>query len=157
MGTAIIGIRETGDLEGRDAKRVFQLYRRFSNASTLLPPAVGFILDEECGPPAQKEELRILSQGRVFFLSRRMYENYLLSPPAIVAVANEVEGFRPGQPILPEEVERIIEAKRQNLDFYCRGIKGVPADWTQGIGPTNYLIDWLTESQARCALALSVV
>jgi hypothetical protein len=29
MGTAIIGIKQTGDLEGRDAKRVFELYRRF--------------------------------------------------------------------------------------------------------------------------------
>jgi len=48
MGTAVVAIRETGDLEGRDAKRVFQLYNRLSKASVLLPPALGFVLDNEC-------------------------------------------------------------------------------------------------------------
>jgi len=146
MGTAIIGIRETGDLEGRDAKRVFQLYNRLSKASVLLPPALGFILDEECRSSVQKEELRKLSGGRAVFLSRRMYENYLLSAAGIAAVANEIAGFRPDQPVSEEEVQRLIEAKRQRLDFYCRGTKSAPTtDWIQGIDGARLLTEIFVE------------
>ena len=145
MGTAVIGIRETGDLEGRDAKRVFQLYNRLSKASVLLPPALGFILDEECRSSEQKEELRKLSGGRVVFLPRRMYENYLLTAAGIVAVANKIAGFRPGKPVSEEEVQRLIEAKRHTLDFYCRGIKSVPADWMRGIDGARVLSEIFSE------------
>jgi hypothetical protein len=151
MGTAIIGIRETGDLEGRDAKRVFQLYNRLSRASVLLPPALGFILDEECRSSEQKEELRKLSGGRAVFLLRRMYENYLLSAGGIAAVANGIAGFRPAGPVLEEEVQRLIEEKRQRLDFYCRGTKSVPTtDWVKGIDGARLLSEIFPElSESR--------
>jgi energy-coupling factor transporter ATP-binding protein EcfA2 len=145
MGTAVVAIRETGDLEGRDAKRVFQLYNRLSRASVLLPPALGFVLDAECRSIAQKEDLCKLSQGRAMFLSRRMYENYLLSAAGIAAVANEIAGFRPGIPVSEEEVQRLIDAKRQTLDFYCRGTKSVPADWIQGIDGARVLSEIFSE------------
>jgi hypothetical protein len=42
MGTAIVGIRETSALQSRDKKKVFEMYRKLSEAKTLLPPAIGF-------------------------------------------------------------------------------------------------------------------
>jgi predicted ATP-dependent endonuclease of OLD family len=54
MGTEILGIRQTGDLEGRDAKKVFEIYRSLAKGASLLPPAVAFILDEECRDEAAK-------------------------------------------------------------------------------------------------------
>jgi putative AbiEii toxin of type IV toxin-antitoxin system/AAA ATPase-like protein len=145
MGTAVVAIRETGDLEGRDAKRVFQLYNRLSKASVLLPPALGFVLDGECRSSAQKKELSKLSQERAVFLSRRMYENYLLSAAGIAAVANEIDGFRRDKPISEEEVQRLIEAKKQTLDFYCRGTKSIPPDWMQGIDGARVLSEIFSE------------
>jgi predicted ATPase len=94
MGTEILGIRQTGDLEGRDAKRVFEIYRTLTKGASLLPPAVGFILDQECRSESAKKELFKLSGELAIFLPRRMYENYLLNPNAIVEVANTIEGFR---------------------------------------------------------------
>src|SRR5262249_10191187 len=76
MGTSIVGIKQTGDLEGRDAKRVFELYRRLTGAAALLPPALGFILDRECRASTLREDLRRESQNRAHFLARRMFENY---------------------------------------------------------------------------------
>lgn len=152
MGTAVIAIRETGDLEGRDAKRVFQLYNRLSKASVLLPPALGFVLDEECRSSTQKEDLRKLSQGRAVFLSRRMYENYLLSATGIAAVANDIAGFRPDKPVLEEEVQRLIEVKRLTLDLYCRGTKSIPVDWMQAIDGARVLSEIFSElSETRVA------
>jgi hypothetical protein len=145
LGTAVVAIRETGGLEGRDAKRVFELYNRLSRASVLLPPALGFVLDGECRSSPQKEELRKLSHGRAVFLSRRMYENYLLSATGIAAVVNEIAGFRPDKPVSEEEVQRLIEVKSQTSDFYCRGTKSMPADWIQGIDGARVLSEIFSE------------
>src|SRR3989441_1436125 len=59
MGTEILGIRQTGDLEGRDAKRVFEIYRSLTKGASLLPPAIAFILDEECRDEEAKRELSL--------------------------------------------------------------------------------------------------
>ena len=63
MGTAILGIRETGHFERRDAKRVIEFYRRLTSSSTLLPPAIAFVLDKECRTDQQMGELRKMSSG----------------------------------------------------------------------------------------------
>jgi hypothetical protein len=122
MGTEILGIRQTGDLEGRDAKRVFEIYRTLAKGASLLPPAVGFILDEECRDEAAKKELRKLSAGLARFLPRRMYENYLLDPQAIAETANTIEGFRT-TPLAPQEVHQAIEARVNNPSYFCTAEK----------------------------------
>jgi hypothetical protein len=144
MGTAIVGIRQTGDLEGREAKRIFELYRRLSHASTLLPPAVAFVLDSECKTPEEMAELRQLSGHRAVFLHRRMLENYLLVPSAIAAVANKIEGFR-DTPIRDEEVGALIQAMRQDTAYFCRGTTQIPADWAAAIDGAKVLRDIFRE------------
>ena len=57
-GVAILSVSNTGDLETRDAKRIFDLYNRLSERNSLLPPAVAFILDSECRTQGEKIELR---------------------------------------------------------------------------------------------------
>jgi predicted ATPase len=118
MGTEILGIRQTGDLEGRDAKKVFEIYRTLAKGASLLPPAVAFILDEECRDEAAKKELFKLSGELAIFLPRRMYENYLLSPMAIAEVANSIAGFRPA-PLGPEEVRKAMEVKLGKPEYFC--------------------------------------
>jgi hypothetical protein len=84
----------------------------------LLPPAVAFILDEECRDEAAKKELFKLSGELAIFLPRRMYENYLLSPMAIAEVANSIAGFRPA-PLGPEEVRKAMEVKLGKPEYFC--------------------------------------
>jgi hypothetical protein len=60
------------DLEGRDAKRVFEIYRTLAKGASLLPPAFAFILDEECRDEVAKKELFKLSGEFAIFLPRRM-------------------------------------------------------------------------------------
>ncbi len=48
-----------------------------------------------------------------------MCEDYLLLPHDIAAVVNTLDGFRPGQPVLEDEVRRIVETRRQDVSFYC--------------------------------------
>jgi hypothetical protein len=132
MGTTIVGIRQTGDLQGRDKRRVLEMYLRLSEARTLLPPAIAFVFDEECLAEQQKDDLTRMDRARVHFLPRRMYENYLLNPAAVAAVMNGIEGFR-DQPVLEDEVRQLFDRKRgerkeggQQLRYFCRGVVDVP-------------------------------
>jgi len=129
MGTVIVGIRETGDLEGRDAKKFLELHRRVSTSSSLLPPTVGFLLDKECRTQADIAELQRLSDNRATFLLRRMYENYLLSSAAIAAVVNDIDGFRPAGAVSQGEIGALIDRERLSLANYCPGTTEVPVDW----------------------------
>jgi len=118
MGTTILGVRRTGDLEMKDAARIFEIYDSLATSGTLSPPAIGFVLDRECRTPGELESIKKRSKGSAFFLERRMYENYLLNPAAIAYVATAVEGFR-SNPVTPEEVTAAIEARRADRKYYC--------------------------------------
>jgi predicted ATPase len=144
MGTAVLGIRQTGDFSGRDRKKVLNLYRRLSQAKTLLPPAIGFIFDNECLSDTEKEDLVRMGQGLVHFLPRRMYENYLLNPEGIAAVANSIDGFR-DTPVSEDEVRPSLEVKRQDLRYFCKGTLQVPTDWVTNIDGARVLGDIFKE------------
>lgn len=131
MGTRIIGIRNTGDLQGRDAKKVFEIYNRLTEGNSLLPRAIAFILDPECRSVAEKAELEQLSQRRLRFLKVRMFENYLLNSAAITSVVNGIEGFaRPRETVSEEQVLQFLEQSGRNERLYCPD--GRPADDASG-------------------------
>ncbi|MDI1478228.1 AAA family ATPase [Polyangium sp. y55x31] len=117
LGTAIIAVNSTGDLEGRHAKTVFEIYERLSKAKGLLPPAVGFVFDKEERTEKQMSDIRTQSNGVVTFTPRRLYENYLLNPRAIAAVINEITDFRE-KPVTDAEVDAWI---RGQLDAWREG------------------------------------
>jgi hypothetical protein len=144
MGTAIVGIRQTGDLEGRDAKRVFELYRRLSGATALLPPALGFILDRECRSRALQQDLQRESQNRAHFLPRRMFENYLLNPAGIASVASSIQGFR-DTPIREDEISQLIQNKSREVRYYCSGTRAVPVNWAVEIDGATVLKEIFAE------------
>jgi predicted ATPase len=89
-------VSATGDFQGRQAVKFFNIYNRLSGAEHLLPPTIAFLFDDDARTPSQKNELVKLSSGRIFFLNRLMYENYLLHSKAITAVVNSTDGHRLG-------------------------------------------------------------
>ena len=90
-GLLVRGVVHTGDLESKDAKRIFHIYRQVSSGASLMPPAVAFVFDREDRTEAQRAELVAASQGSVRFLARKMYENYLLSPKGIAQVLRDLD------------------------------------------------------------------
>jgi len=117
LGTAIMGVVHTGDFEGKHSKTIFEIYERLSEGKGLLPPAIGFIFDREGRLEADQKELIYKSGGRVSFTPRRMYENYLLNPQAIAAVASEIEGFR-DSPVTAEEIQNWIADNGWNRKYF---------------------------------------
>jgi len=117
-GTAIIGIRNTGDLEGRDARKVFEIYRNLTGKASVLPPVVAFILDSESRNVAEKKEISTLSEGKASFLPRRTFENYLLNPDAICAVLNQIENFSESGPVTQDQVMKHLAAALIDVQYW---------------------------------------
>jgi len=147
MGTAVVGIRQTGDLQARDKKKVLEMYRRLTEARTLLPQAVAFVFDQECLTQQQKDDLTRMDPDRVRFFPRRMYENYLLDPAAVAGVMNDIEGFR-DPPVTEDEVRQFFDGRRgerkqggQQLRYFCSGTVDVPAEWESKIDAAKLLED----------------
>ncbi|BAZ28149.1 SMC domain protein [Cylindrospermum sp. NIES-4074] len=89
-GTKILGVKNTGDFQGTRAKIIFDIYQKLSGGTGLFPPAIGFLFDSENRTEEEKDNLRGWEKSGkpVEFLSRCMYENYLLDSEAIAAVFN---------------------------------------------------------------------
>jgi len=151
LGIAIVGIRQTGDLQGRDKRKVLEMYLRLSEARTLLPPAIAFVFDQECLTQVQRDDLTRMDPARVRFLPRRMYENYLLVPAAVATVMNGITSFR-DRPISEDEVREFFERKLlerieggRQLRYFCRGTVDIPADWQCQIDAAALLSDAFQE------------
>ncbi len=146
-GTKIMGVLQTGDFEGRHSEAIFQIYKRLSEAGGLIPPAIGFIFDQEGRSRQEQEDLIRRSRGSVIFLPRRMFENYLLNPHAIAHVVSEIEGFRDSQ-ITLDEVENWLQCHHSDRRYY-----GTPIDeseltsdrWKQHVHGAKLLEDLFKE------------
>jgi predicted ATPase len=106
VGLAIIAVRATGDFEGRlaPAVAIWEIYDRLSKAGTLMPVSLAIVLDMEGRTEADIQRAKELSKGRIHFLPRRCFENYLIDPPAIAAVLNTLPTFLE-TPVAPTAVE----------------------------------------------------
>jgi ABC-type branched-subunit amino acid transport system ATPase component len=126
LGTAIVGVLHTAEFEARRSEATIELYNRLASGHSLLPPAVGFIFDREGRPAAMRVDLE--RHGNVLFLDRRMYENYLLNPAAIAAVASGITNFR--DPALSEDdVVGWLDANRWGAKYF----DPLPSERTDGV------------------------
>ena len=115
-GTEILGVRNTGELEGKHAEGAYDIYDKLSKGMGVIPPAVGFIFDREGRSETQRKDLVRKSKGRVHFLQRRMFENYLLNSEVISKVINQIEGFN-DHPISSKDVEAWIQKNGLDSKF----------------------------------------
>jgi predicted ATPase len=93
MGTEIVPVISVDEVLGKSADRVIGIYQQLSRGKGLRPPAIGFIFDREDRKKEKRADLERQLDGRVIFINRRMYENYLLEPKAIAAVLKELPGI----------------------------------------------------------------
>src|SRR5262249_18821292 len=64
MGTTILGVKQTGDFEGKHAQTIFDIYERLSKGQGLLPPAIGFIFDQEGRSEKEQTDLKRQSKDK---------------------------------------------------------------------------------------------
>ena len=147
QGTKILGVVQTGDFESKRSRLILQIYDRLTKGSGLIPPSTGFIFDREGRNQQDQDDLIRRSQGKVVFLPRRMYENYLLNPHAIAFVASQIEGFR-DSPVTPEEVAQWLECNSSDKKYYDSHIsesERTGEGWIQKVHGAKILADIFKE------------
>lgn len=117
-GIEIVPLRNTGDMESRNAEMVIDIYNRISRGHSLIPPAVAIVFDRECHDEQAQKELTRKSGSIAKFLPRRMFENYLINANAIASVTSRLDNFRPGG-VNPEDVQAIIDSEKAKPGNYC--------------------------------------
>jgi hypothetical protein len=139
LGTSIISVLQTGDFQGKHAKTVVGVYKKLSAGTAILPKAIGFIFDRESRSPEKIAELDTQFKGKMRFLERRMFENYLLHAEA---VANVVSKF--GSLASKEEIESWITANGGKRDYLRKtGIKASleNTEWLKEVDAARLLND----------------
>lgn len=129
LGTEIIGVKHTGDFQGRNAKAVPEIYERLSKGRGLLPPALAFAFDREGHTNKSMQEMEQTCRG-LHFLPRTMYENYLLNPAAIAAVLSEADAGRPAA------------VTEQEINDWLKGLKSRKLGYAAGSD------DWIKKADA---------
>lgn len=124
LGTAILAVVATGDLDGKHKERVAGIYRRLSTGSALIPPTLAFILDPEYRSDSEKSEIARKLGVEVRWLGRTMYENYLLVPGAIVQLIRSFAIEEVKEP----DLAMVSQALQNHLlsKIFYKGV--VPAD-----------------------------
>ena len=143
MGTQIIGVQHTGDFEGKRSKTVFELYERLSRGRGLLPPAIGFIFDRENRTQQERDDLIRQSDGKIKFLNRKMYENYLLNPHAISFVLSQSDSSKERE-ITLQDVEQWIKDNGCNRRYIDTGKSPITSDhpqWLENVHAARVLED----------------
>jgi predicted ATPase len=139
-GIAILAVDTTGELMGRGAEATYGLYRRLSEGPGLIPPAIGFIFDREGRTATEVEDLLRRGRGRVAFLERRTYENYLLFDDAITEVLNGLPEMA-GVPVTLEAVTKWLDEHGGERQYGC------------GVDRTAHRDRWVAEVDAPKLLA----
>jgi predicted ATPase len=151
-GTQILAIKDIGDLQGKRAHVIFDIYDKLSGGKSLFPPAIGFVLDSESRSEREIEDLKRRTHNPVEFLPRRMYENYLLHPEAIAIVINKEDESRE-EPLSSTEVQEWLDKTKQEGHYLPKGVQkeGLSdSEWLCKVDGANLLKSLFTEfSEAR--------
>ena len=148
LGRAIVAVRNVGDLEGKrpSAKMIWEIYSQLSKSNALIPPAVAFVFDREQRTEVERADLASRTSGKVKFLPRRMYENYLLIPEAIQAVLSLLPSFRDACPSVEEVKEWLMTngGKRAYIDQPTDRADITSRAWLEQVNGAKLLHDLFT-------------
>lgn len=97
-GINLVPMKRMGDFRGSGSKpkQAFDIYRNLTQGNALLPPPIAFVFDQETRPKEERDKLHTQSGGKIHFLERRMYENYLLHSQALYALIATLPSFSQG-------------------------------------------------------------
>ena len=118
-GVSIVGVLHTGDFDSEDPRSAFRLYEKLTQGQALLPPAIAFIFDRELRPEKARQDLIRQSQGKVSFLKRRTYENYLLHARSLSSLLNGQPGFE-DKPTTPEQIQTWLDEHASDAKYYLK-------------------------------------
>lgn len=141
-GISVLGVTSTSDLASKDGAKIFEIYNRLVTAPSLLPRDSVFVFDQENRSQSEQQAVRSWSGGRIHFLDRRMFENYLLVPAALSAVLTREDT---GHIHAAETI--ITWIGTHSSRFLPRGVVAPPfsAEWLQKLDGACLISELFTE------------
>jgi predicted ATPase len=139
VGTAILRVQHTGDFNKRkNAHNVIRTYERLSLLEGgLVPPVVGFIFDRDGRSEQEQADLKRLSSGRIHFIGKRLFENYLLNPTGITTVLQNIESQ-----ITERQILGWLEQNKSKAKYYIKRPEPPDDDsWTDYVNGALLLED----------------
>ena len=117
VGISILKVNSTGDFESRKTRprMVFNVYQNLSKSGALIPPAIGFIFDNDGRTDNEISDLTRESAGSVTFLPRFCFENYILDPKAIA----EILSGTTGKSISESDIEEWIRSNGMKPEYFA--------------------------------------
>jgi AAA ATPase domain/AAA domain, putative AbiEii toxin, Type IV TA system len=146
QGVKVVGVIATDELVAKDASRVFDIYSQLSSGHSLLPPAIGFVFDTEGRSPEFRKDVENKSGGRMQWLPRRMFENYLLNADAIAKLLTREDAIE-GQTYDAEHIRGLIQTLSREVKYFERmpsAPEYLSEDWFSKIHGANLLSDLFT-------------
>jgi AAA15 family ATPase/GTPase len=149
---AILKVRKTGDFESKHKKQVeivFDLYERMVKGDALIPPASAFIFDKESRSQKEINDFKrlgtIVEKGKkiekIYFLTRRLYENYLLNTDAITAILNKYSlKYEWNRAFEESEINAFFVDKKRDWDNAQLNSDN-PSNWRNNIDAAKLLKD----------------
>jgi predicted ATPase len=142
--STIASLRNTGDLEGRHAEAIADIYRNLSSAGALLPMPLAIALDGDMCDHPSIGILRRACGDVVHFLPRWTYENYLVHPKALASILNDLPSFREAS-ISDAQVMEWLELNGQNNKFGVPDAKVFSMKWLARVKAADLLADLFQE------------
>lgn len=78
----------------RSKEEIVSIYENLTNAVVMMPTLLAFLFDSDGRSDSEKADLCKRLPGKIDFLPRYCFENYLLDAQAIAAVLNEKQSFQ---------------------------------------------------------------
>jgi hypothetical protein len=104
FGIAFVALRNTGDLNGKQANAALEIYDALTQGNSIIPISMCFSFDREGKCIREMEDLNRRCGGRAKFLPRRMIENYFLNSIAVCTVLKDLgEGS-----VTPEVIDELL-------------------------------------------------
>jgi len=154
----LVGVHHTGDFEqkkGGQKRLIFNVYRKLSEAHSLLPKSIGFVFDREGRTEREIQDLERESGGTAHVLERRLYENYLLDPEAIHALLEHErqksleDGSDWTTPVTSEQVETWLSTHHGDKSYQASASATSSflsnTDWLRDVHGADLLHDLFNE------------
>jgi predicted ATPase len=140
---ALAPLRNTGDLEGRHAAAIADIYRNLTTSHAIIPTSLALCLD---GDKANIANIRELNKafGAVHFLPRRCYENFLLDVRAMAEALNSFEYFK-SKPTSADIVSSWLLKHGTEEKYGAKSHEVLSAEWLKQVDAPKLLDDLFQE------------
>jgi predicted ATP-dependent endonuclease of OLD family len=107
-----LGSNEKEKKRDQNTRLILDIYNKLTGEHALTPPFVAILFDRELRKDTEMDKMKQISDGKIQFISKRMFENYLIDSKAITEVLNEAL-IETKNKVKEINVEKFLKTKQQ--------------------------------------------